>query len=95
MEAAGRTFLQVSPEALRLMAYEAIHDIQHLLRPAHLAQLRRTAKSTGIQSLREHARIMANLVKGWPTLDVLPDDGVPITAAAANAQVTVRLDRIL
>ena len=41
MEAAGRTFLQVSPEALRLLAYEAIHDIQHLLRPAHLAQLRR------------------------------------------------------
>ena len=47
-----------------------------------LAQLRRTAKSTGIQSLREHARIMANLVKGWPTLDVLPDDGVPITRFA-------------
>jgi fumarate hydratase class I len=41
IEAAGRTFLQVSPEALRLLAYEAIHDIQHLLRPAHLAQLRR------------------------------------------------------
>ena len=41
VEAGGRTFLQVSPEALRLLAYEAIHDIQHLLRPAHLAQLRR------------------------------------------------------
>jgi fumarate hydratase class I len=41
IEAAGRTFLQVSPDALRLLAYEAIHDIQHLLRPAHLAQLRR------------------------------------------------------
>ena len=39
VEAAGRTFLQVSPEALRLLAYEAIHDIQHLLRPGHLAQL--------------------------------------------------------
>ncbi|MCU0300900.1 MAG: fumarate hydratase [Candidatus Nanopelagicales bacterium] len=41
VEAGGRTFLQVAPEALRLLAYEAIHDIQHLLRPAHLAQLRR------------------------------------------------------
>ncbi len=39
VESAGRTFLQVSPEALRLLAYEAIHDIQHLLRPGHLAQL--------------------------------------------------------
>jgi fumarate hydratase, class I len=36
-----RTFLTVDPEALRLLAYEAIHDIQHLLRPGHLAQLRR------------------------------------------------------
>ncbi len=40
-EAGGRTFLQVSAEALRLLAYEAVHDIQHFLRPAHLAQLRR------------------------------------------------------
>jgi len=39
VEAAGRTFLQVSPEALRMLAYEAIHDIEHLLRPGHLAQL--------------------------------------------------------
>ena len=39
VEAAGRTFLQISPEALRLLAYEAIHDIEHLLRPGHLEQL--------------------------------------------------------
>ncbi|NUS45744.1 MAG: fumarate hydratase, partial [Mycobacteriaceae bacterium] len=41
VEAAGRTFLQVQPEALRLLAAEAMHDISHYLRPAHLAQLRR------------------------------------------------------
>ncbi|WP_329282576.1 fumarate hydratase [Streptomyces sp. NBC_00691] len=40
-EADGRTFLTVEPEALRTLAAEAIHDIQHFLRPAHLAQLRR------------------------------------------------------
>jgi fumarate hydratase, class I len=40
-EADGRTFLKVEPEALRKLAAEAIHDIQHYLRPAHLAQLRR------------------------------------------------------
>lgn len=40
-EADGRTFLKVEPEALRKLATEAIHDIQHYLRPAHLAQLRR------------------------------------------------------
>jgi fumarate hydratase class I len=41
LEAGGRTFLQVEPEALRLLTETAIHDISHLLRPAHLAQLRR------------------------------------------------------
>ncbi|MBM9504461.1 fumarate hydratase [Actinacidiphila acididurans] len=40
-EAGGRTFLTVEPEALRLLAAEAMHDISHYLRPAHLAQLRR------------------------------------------------------
>ncbi|GAA1347263.1 fumarate hydratase [Saccharothrix algeriensis] len=40
VEAAGRTFLQVEPAALTLLAKEAIRDIQHLLRPSHLAQLR-------------------------------------------------------
>jgi len=41
IEAAGRTIVQVEPEALRLLAYEAMRDIAHLLRPAHLAQLAR------------------------------------------------------
>ncbi len=40
-EAAGRSFLEVEPEALRLLTQTAMHDIAHYLRPAHLAQLRR------------------------------------------------------
>jgi fumarate hydratase class I len=40
-EAGGRTFLQVAPEAIRRLTAEAMHDIAHFLRPAHLAQLRR------------------------------------------------------
>jgi len=39
-EAGGRTFLQVEPEAIRRLTAEAMHDIAHFLRPAHLAQLR-------------------------------------------------------
>jgi fumarate hydratase class I len=35
----GRTFLQVAPEALALLAETAFHDISHYLRPAHLQQL--------------------------------------------------------
>lgn len=37
----GRTVLKVAPEALTLLAEQAIHDTQHLLRPAHLAQLQK------------------------------------------------------
>jgi fumarate hydratase class I len=40
-ESRGRTFLQVEPSALRRLTAEAMHDIAHYLRPAHLAQLRR------------------------------------------------------
>jgi fumarate hydratase class I len=36
----GRTFLEVEPEALRLLTETAMHDIAHYLRPAHLQQLR-------------------------------------------------------
>jgi fumarate hydratase, class I len=39
VEAAGRTFIQVEPEALRTLTAEAMHDIAHYLRPAHLTQL--------------------------------------------------------
>jgi fumarate hydratase class I len=35
----GRSFLEVQPEALTLLAKTAMRDIAHLLRPGHLAQL--------------------------------------------------------
>jgi len=40
VEAAGREFLQVDASVLELLTYEAIKDISHYLRPAHLTQLR-------------------------------------------------------
>jgi fumarate hydratase, class I len=36
----GRDFVEVSPQALSLLAETAMHDIAHYLRPAHLSQLR-------------------------------------------------------
>ncbi|MFI5712581.1 fumarate hydratase [Kribbella sp. NPDC051620] len=39
--AGGRTFLQVEPEVLQQLTAEAMHDISHYLRTAHLTQLRR------------------------------------------------------
>ncbi|MFC0314948.1 fumarate hydratase [Gordonia phosphorivorans] len=37
----GRTFLTVEPEAIQKLTTEAMHDISHYLRPAHLKQLRK------------------------------------------------------
>jgi fumarate hydratase class I len=39
LEVAGKTVLTISPDALSALAFEAFHDIAHLLRPAHLRQL--------------------------------------------------------
>ncbi|CAN5219474.1 fumarate hydratase [soil metagenome] len=41
-EVEGQSFLKVSPEAIQQLTAEAMHDISHYLRPAHLAQLRKT-----------------------------------------------------
>jgi fumarate hydratase, class I len=40
LDAGGRRFLEVAPEALTLLTRTAMRDIAHLLRPGHLAQLR-------------------------------------------------------
>ena len=40
-EAAGKTFLDVDPQALTILTQHAMRDIAHLLRPGHLAQLRK------------------------------------------------------
>ena len=37
----GRTVLRIAPEALSALARAALRDVSHLLRPGHLAQLRR------------------------------------------------------
>ncbi len=36
----GRSMLRVEPEALSELAFQAFHDVSHLLRPGHLRQLR-------------------------------------------------------
>ena len=41
LDVGGERFLRVEPEVLTTLTEHAMHDIAHLLRPAHLAQLRR------------------------------------------------------
>jgi fumarate hydratase class I len=43
----GRTFLQVSPEAIQRLTVGAMHDIAHYLRSAHLQQLRKIIDDPG------------------------------------------------
>jgi fumarate hydratase class I len=40
VEAAGRTFLEIDPATITALVRESVRDIQHMLRPSHLAQLR-------------------------------------------------------
>ncbi len=37
----GQTVLRIKPDALSELAFQAFHDVSHLLRPSHLAQLRK------------------------------------------------------
>ena len=40
LEAGGKTIVRIAPETLTELTFEAFHDVSHLLRPAHLRQLR-------------------------------------------------------
>lgn len=44
IEVDGKEVLKVEPEALSLLAAEAMHDVAHLLRPEHLQQLTKILK---------------------------------------------------
>lgn len=56
-----------------------------------LAQLRRSAKSPGIRSPREQARLMGLLTDAWPPLEALPDDGPPVTRLADRLTMAAAL----
>ncbi|HYP63356.1 MAG TPA: fumarate hydratase [Acidocella sp.] len=46
IEIDGKNVLKVSADALSALAFEAFHDVSHLLRPAHLAQLANILKDS-------------------------------------------------
>jgi fumarate hydratase class I len=66
----GKTFLDVQPEALRQLSAQAMVDISHLLRPAHLQQLSNILKDAEATEndrfvaleLLKNANIASNLV---------------------------------
>jgi fumarate hydratase class I len=60
----GHDFVQIEPAALTLLAREAMRDISHLLRPGHLAQLRKILDDP---ELRAEERLVGNEWIHWCT----------------------------
>jgi len=90
VEAAGRTFLEVSPEALRLLTETAMHDIAHFLRPAHLAQLRRILDDPEASGNDRYVALdllkNANVAAGG-VLPMCQDTGTAIVLGKRGSQV--------
>ncbi|GAB3485425.1 fumarate hydratase [Flexivirga sp.] len=88
----GRTFLEVDPEALRLLTETAMHDIAHYLRPAHLAFLRTILDDD--QASNNDKFVAMDLLKnaGIAAAGVLPmcqDTGTAIVMGKKGSQVLV------
>src|SRR4051795_12575754 len=95
VEAAGRAFLEVSPEALRLLTDTAMHDIAHFLRPAHLAQLRRILDDPQASPNDRYVALdllkNANVAAGG-VLPMCQDTGTAIVMGKRGSQVLTRDD---
>ena len=86
----GETVLKVDPEALRVLAEEAFGDINHLLRPGHLAQL---AKILDDPEASDNDRFVAldllknaNIAAGG-TLPMCQDTGTAIVMGKKGQRV--------
>jgi fumarate hydratase class I len=90
LDAGGRTFLEVSPEALRLLTETAMHDIAHYLRPAHLAQLRRIVDDPQASANDRYVALdllkNANVAAGG-VLPMCQDTGTAIVMGKRGGQV--------
>jgi len=91
----GRALLRVEPEALALLAREALDDVSHLLRPGHLAQL---AKILDDPEASENDRFVAlelltnaNIAAGR-VLPSCQDTGTAIVMAYKGQDVFTRGD---
>ena len=92
-EARGRNFLEVEPEALTLLTREAMRDIAHLLRPGHLAQLRRIIDDPEASANDRFVALEllknANIAAGF-VLPSCQDTGTAIVMGKKGQQVLTR-----
>ncbi|MBO1767898.1 fumarate hydratase [Allobranchiibius sp. GilTou38] len=88
----GRTFLEIDPAALRLLADTAMHDIAHYLRPAHLAQLRRIVDDPDASNNDKFVALDLLKNAGIAAAGVLPmcqDTGTAIVMGKKGSHVLV------
>ena len=90
IEAAGRTFLKVEPEALTLLTSTAMHDINHYLRADHLGQLRNILEdpeaSTNDRFVATELLQNANIAAGG-VLPMCQDTGTAVIMGRKGEQV--------
>ena len=86
----GRPILKVAPEGLTLLADQAIRDSAHLLRPGHLAQLRRILDDPEASDNDRFVALdmlkNANIAAGW-VLPMCQDTGTAIVMGKKGHQV--------
>lgn len=86
----GRTFLTIEPEVFRKVAYEAIHDISHMLRTSHLQQLRRIIDDPEASPNDRFVALdlikNANIAAGG-VLPMCQDTGTAIISAKRGSQI--------
>mgnify|MGYP006266374677 CR=1 FL=1 len=85
-----KTFLEISPDTLRTVAFEAIHDISHYLRTSHLEQLRAILDDPEASSNDKFVALdllkNANISAGG-VLPMCQDTGTAIISAKRGSQV--------
>ncbi len=95
IEVEGHTVLKVAPETLSELAFQAFHDVSHLLRPAHLASLRAILDDPEASSNDRFVAIdllkNANIAAGG-VLPMCQDTGTAIVFGKKGQRVWVQGD---
>ena len=91
----GKPYLKVKPEALRLLTAHAMRDVSHLLRPAHLAQLRKIVDDAEASDNDKYVALKLLQNANIAAAGVLPgcqDTGTAIIAGYKGEQVFTESD---
>jgi fumarate hydratase class I len=91
----GRSVLRIAPEALSELAFQAFHEVSHLLRPGHLAQLRAILDDPEASSNDRFVALefLKNAsISGAGVLPMCQDTGTAIVFAKKGQRVWVEGD---